>query len=307
MRGEIHIQLLGRFGIEFGGRRVGGFRCRGTQELIARLVLGRGRAHRRESLAECLWGHEAGGDPRRRLRQALWQAQTSLARSDESLKGVIQHLGPEWIQIDPAYTLVVDVESLQRAAEKVARLDRRSATAENLAEIEAALALYKGEFLEGSLSDWCILERERFNDLYVGLLERLMKLHQLRGDFRAGIEYGLRVLREDRARECTHRRLMRLYYRAGDRTGALRQYERCARALREELDVEPSRRTSELARKIRRDDADLTPAARSDARGALDAQAVLERLVELRELLNEASGQVQADIGRLTKIVHGRT
>ncbi len=303
---EVHLQLLGRFGIEFGGRRVGGFRCRRSQELLARLVLQRGRAHRREALAERIWAQDLGGDSRRRLRQALWQMQTTLGKADDSLKGLVQHLGAEWIQIDPDFTLVVDVETLQQAARKVTRLDARTAEQDDLAEIDAALALYEGEFLEGIFTDWCILERERINDLYVCLLERLMTIHQLRGDFRTGIECGLRVLREDRARERTHRRLMRLYYLTGDRTGALRQYERCAGALREELQVEPARRTVKLAGRIRRDDPAPGAAVGLGARGALDAEAVLERLVEVREHLNEVSGQVQADIGRLREIVHGR-
>ena len=97
------------------------------------------------------------------------------------------------------------------------------------------------------------------------------------------------MLREDRARERTHRRLMRLYYLAGDRTGALRQYERCAAALRQELDVEPSRRTSELERRIRRDDPGLAVAAGA---GTAGAEEVLERLVELQKRASLEPAQV---------------
>lgn len=306
VRGVVNIQLLGRFGIEFGGERVGGFRCRRTRELMARLVLERGRAHRRETLAEQIWGGQPNSDSRRRLRQSLWQAENSLAKADRSLKGLVEHLGAEWIQIAQGFEVTVDVESLQGASHRSRRLDAANADAAELGELDEALALYKGEFLEGTFSDWCVLERERVNDLYVCLLERLMKVHQERGEYRAGIEYGLRVLREDRARERTHRRLMRLYHLAGDRTGALRQYERCATALRQELDVEPSRRTGELLQKIRRDDPDLLPA--SEAGGdQVEAEVLLKRLLELRRLLNDASGQVQVDIGRLTKIVQGQT
>ena len=57
------------------------------------------------------------------------------------------------------------------------------------------------------------------------------------GEYEAGQNYGSIILGFDRARESTHRHLMQLYYLAGDRTGALRQYERCARALDAELGV----------------------------------------------------------------------
>jgi hypothetical protein len=46
---------------------------------------------------------------------------------------------------------------------------------------------------------------------------------------------------------------MRLRYLAGDRTGALRQFERCAAALDSELDVLPSRATVHLYEQIRGD------------------------------------------------------
>jgi len=44
---------------------------------------------------------------------------------------------------------------------------------------------------------------------------------------------------------------MQLQYMAGDRTAALRQYERCVVALDEDLGVKPDKRTVELYEKIR--------------------------------------------------------
>ena len=49
---------------------------------------------------------------------------------------------------------------------------------------------------------------------------------------------------------------MRLHYLAGDRTAALRQYERCLIALREELQVPPAQATEDLCKQIRADHLD---------------------------------------------------
>jgi hypothetical protein len=46
---------------------------------------------------------------------------------------------------------------------------------------------------------------------------------------------------------------MRLHYIAGDRTGALRQFERCRDALREELGIAPGERIRLLCEQIRAD------------------------------------------------------
>ena len=83
------------------------------------------------------------------------------------------------------------------------------------------------------------------------ILDKLLVYCMSHEEFEAGQRYGGLILRYDRARERTHQLLMRLHYLAGDRTGALRQYERCVVALREELGVRPDRRTVALYEEIR--------------------------------------------------------
>src|SRR5256885_11705620 len=92
--------------------------------------------------------------------------------------------------------------------------------------------------------------------MYLTLLDKLLCYCATHQDYETGQAYGALLLRHDRAHERTHRQLMRLHYRAGDRTAALRQYERCRTALSEELDVKPDRRTVTLYEQIRADQLD---------------------------------------------------
>ena len=121
--------------------------------------------------------------------------------------------------------------------------------------LEQAVHVYRGDFLEGCYQDWCIFERERLQNIYLNVLDKLMDHCQSTGDYEAGLAYGAQMLRLDRARERTHRRMMQMYYLAGDRTAALRQYDRCAAALSQELGVKPSQRTEILCEQIRNDSA----------------------------------------------------
>src|SRR5262249_5039304 len=110
--------------------------------------------------------------------------------------------------------------------------------------------------------------------------------------------YGDRILRYDRARECTHERLMRLRHLAGDRAGALRQYERCAFALEEELGVRPAERTVDLYERIRADAAvpDRSPVPRRTQQ-ALPAEndpaTLLPRLEAVRARVADLAREVQ--------------
>jgi DNA-binding SARP family transcriptional activator len=49
------------------------------------------------------------------------------------------------------------------------------------------------------------------------------------GDYPRALRHGTARLRSETAHERTHRRMMRLYHRLGDRTAALRQYQSCGR------------------------------------------------------------------------------
>jgi hypothetical protein len=67
--------------------------------------------------------------------------------------------------------------------------------------------------------------------MYLVMLDKLMWYCELQKEYETGILCGMRIMCYDRARERTHRRLMRLHCLNSDRTGALRQFEQCAAAL----------------------------------------------------------------------------
>ena len=127
--------------------------------------------------------------------------------------------------------------------------------------LQAALDVYRGDLLEGCFHEWCLYERERYQHMRLVILDNLINFCETQRDCPSGIEYGLQILRIDPARERTHRQLMRLYYLAGDRTGALRQYEQCVAWLHKELGVPPARQTLALYEQICKDQTMTTQSA----------------------------------------------
>ena len=128
------------------------------------------------------------------------------------------------------------------------------------------------------------------------ILDKLLVYCMSHEEFEAGQRYGGLILRYDRARERIHQLLMRLHYLAGDRTGALRQYERCVVALREELGVRPDRRTVALYEEIRgsQGNAPLDEMLTFDASTSL--LEVLCRLKQLQAMLARVQLRVKRDI-----------
>jgi DNA-binding SARP family transcriptional activator len=161
------------------------------------------------------------------------------------------HVGPEDVELKSGGSLWLDVETFEQAFAEAEGVKGRDLDPAQVDALDEAARLYRGDLLEGCYQDWCLFERERLQNMYFALLDKLMGYCEAHAQYDVGLAYGAQILRLDRARERAHRRMMRLYFLEGDRTAALRQYERCVKALEEELGVKPDRRTQQLYHHIR--------------------------------------------------------
>jgi DNA-binding SARP family transcriptional activator len=243
---ELVVKLFGRFHVESEGQSIEGLDAKKVQELFSYLLINRDHAHPRETLAGVLWDAQTTAQSKKYLRQALWQLQNSLQEVEDLSAEPILLVTPEWVRINPNANIHLDIGEFEKAFISTRRKRGRELIPEQIRALETASELYKGDLLLGWYQDWCIFERERLQSIYIALLDKLMGYFEAHGYYEDGILYGSRILAFDRARERTHRSLIRLYYLADDRTGALRQYQRCVLALAEELGVNPARRTDEL-------------------------------------------------------------
>ena len=243
---SLHVQLFGRFGVELDGRALGGLEARKVQELLSYLLIYRDRPHPRETLAGILWDAQSTPQSKKYLRQALWQLQNALQSVGKDDFEPILIIESEWIQINPKANIHLDVHEFEEAFKDTRGLRGRELVADQITALTAAVGSYQNDMLPGWYQDWCIFERERLQNMFIAIMDKLMGYCEAHGNYEEGISYGMRILGFDRARERTHRRLMRLHYLADDRTGALRQYKRCEAALEEELGVKPAKRTDEL-------------------------------------------------------------
>jgi DNA-binding SARP family transcriptional activator len=310
----LNIQLFGKFCVRRNEQVLDGFDARKVQELFCYLLLHRDHALPRETLASVLWPDTTTAQSKKSLRQALWQLQSALGSQCESTCERALLVEPEWIQLNAKADLWLDVASLEKAFQLVQKVPGQELGAEHVQILQNAVQLYQGPLLEGWYQDWCLYERERLQSMYLAMLDKLMWYCEAQRDYETGLLYGMRIMCYDRARERTHRRLMRLHYLNGDREAALRQYEQCADALNEELGVGPSKPTIALFEQIQADQLEgpetilVSNEMMTGTASMLEVVSpplleVLRHLAQLQEALYDLQEQVQQSIKVVEQLV----
>ena len=292
---RVDIHLFGRFSIDVGGSPIGRLDGQRVRELVAFLVINRRRDVGREALAATLWPQAAHGG-RKNLRHVLWQLHCAVGPAAPTPVVVADHGN---IMLDPDIDLCADLVALEDAHAELSRRGGSTLPAHVARAMSDAVAMYRGDLLEGSYDDWCLLERERYRTMYLDVVERLIAHAEDTDHLDEGIALGDLVLRHDRASERTHRRLMFMRYRSGDRTGAVRQYQSCVDALRSELDVAPGPAT-DAAFDLIRHGAPLPDHCDTDDPASIDRfGAALLLLEDLHATINEAQRLVEQAVAAL--------
>jgi DNA-binding transcriptional activator of the SARP family len=292
----LRIQLFGKFSLQRDSQLLKGLAANKEQELLSYLLVRRDRSHPRETLASVLWGNTSTERSKKYLRQALWHVQAALEAGEPTGTQllVVEH---NWVQLNLQREVWLDVEVFEQAFATTHDRPGNQLDASDAALLKNAVELYKGELLDGWYQDWCIFERERLQNIYLCMLEKLMGYCEKQSEYEGGQRYGSTILSYDRAHERTYRQLMRMHHKAGDRTGALRHYQRCVAALDEELGIKPERRTKELYEYIRNDEStEMDTAASASTPVGVSLPDILRRLKQLHSVLAGLQERVHRDI-----------
>lgn len=299
---KLQFHLFGRFSVQRDAQALKGLDANKEQELLSYLLIYRDRHHPRETLASLLWGDTSTSRSKKYLRQALWHMQSALEIKEPQGPQVLR-IEHDWIQLNLSCECSLDVAVFEQAYAATQGVPGKQLDSSSAALLKNAVELYKGDLLDGWYQDWCLFERERLQNMYLCILDKLMCYCEEHSEYEVGQSYGATILRYDRARELTYRQLMNLHYLAGDRTGALRQYERCVTALDELLGVKPERRTTALYEYIRSDGI-ANPESTKNQPASVGSIPVLNRLKRLQLVLEAVQKRIQRDIQAVEQDLH---
>ncbi|HLB46536.1 MAG TPA: AAA family ATPase, partial [Anaerolineales bacterium] len=208
--------------------------------LLAYLLLHRSQPIPRARLAFLLWPDVSETEAVTNLRRVLHALKRALPAPSDPSRDYVQadRQSVAW-NLDSDYWLdVQEFETLLTQGTPPA--------------LEQAVTLYTGDLLEEFYDDWVLSEREQLRIRYIDALNRLIVHQRTQRQFTQAIATARQLLARDPLHEKSHQQLMALLYLTGDRSSALRQYDKCCEALRQELEVEPLEETRALQGRILR-------------------------------------------------------
>jgi len=232
---RIHVSTLGRLVIRDEDRELAQLPA---QRLRCALLvyLAVERRATREQILSLLWPDRDPDRARHSLSQTLYELRTTLDGDWVESRG-------DLMSVDDDVT--ADVVEFEEAVKKEAW--------------SRAVEIYRGRFLD-SIYLVDTREFEGWVDRLQGRLSRLFRqaLGEAVGESRAAgnLEKALRLARRgvelDPLDDESQHQLVLLLAESGQRSAALKQYERYEQLLRDELDVEPLDQTMKLVRRIRK-------------------------------------------------------
>jgi DNA-binding SARP family transcriptional activator len=293
----VKIRLFGRCALESDATVIQDINCAKARELLGYLACHRERHLSREAVIGALWGDMQEEQGKRALRQTLWQLQTALGPFQITASRPFIEADGEWIRLNPDSGIWLDVARFEELEKMTRRIKGHPYTETQLAHLNEAVSIYRGQLMEDCFKDWCVRQRHEYNKCYLKMLTRLMNSQKESGDYEGAMTTASMVLREEPASESANGTLMLLYHNEGDRTSALRQFEQYKRTVREVFNVPPSKALSDLNKKIR-EDLGQEIISESDTKDA-KISAFEERVIAILESIREEMARNRKDIRHL--------
>jgi len=289
----LHVKLFGTFTIQRNDQINPHVPSRRVKDLLSYLLLTRGTRHARAHLAGLFWGDQEEQKAKHCLNTALWRLNRLLGSPPP---GAIPYLyaDAQYLGFNPTSDISVDVVEFETRCQLAASVGGHAPEHEATLYRDA-VQLYTADLLPDCYDDWCLIERERLQQLYLRALTHLMSFHSERGEHDDTARFAKAILGRDSLREDVHRDLIAALLAGGRAAAALQQYQSCEALLRDELGIAPMPETRALLATIL---AHTTAASRKPA-ATLPAAATRLGDLHVSSVVANALEQVRVSLAAL--------
>jgi ATP/maltotriose-dependent transcriptional regulator MalT/two-component SAPR family response regulator len=153
-------------------------------------------------------------------------------------------------QLNPELAYSIDTEEFEAHIAAAEEAKREKDARAFRASLEAAHALYRGEFMAGAYEDWAEERRHYFSEQFSRVLSALAKLSFQEKSWSSALKFANEALKEDPYREDMHRLVMKVFAAQSKPAAVKEQYESLQAILKKELGVEPAAETRRVYKEL---------------------------------------------------------
>lgn len=153
-------------------------------------------------------------------------------------------------QLNPDFSYNIDTEEFDRLVNEGETARRGREFDRCIKFYEAAVQIYRGDFMQGAYDDWVEEQRSYYREQYLRLLEALAAVAQKTQDWTRSLHLAQQILRDDPFREDVHCMIMRAHAAQGNRHAVKEQYQTLEKLLNRELGVEPAAETQKVYKEL---------------------------------------------------------
>lgn len=265
---NLQVRMLGEFSIQAGQNVISDAnnRTRKAWSLLAYLICQRGKVISQKKLISMFWSDESSTNPENVVRITFHRMRTQL---DKLWPGAGKELV---LYKDAGYTwndkaaISVDFERFEELCSGKAQDE-----GQRLAQLEEALEMYGGDFLDKQSSDiWVIPISTHFHNMYIAAALEAAGLLAGRGEHKKAAHICKKAIASEPYHEQLHQMLICQLAADGEMEEAGRVYENLSKRLFDDFGIRPSEETRAAYRK----------AVHSPSQQRLSMDTVMEQLRE---------------------------
>ncbi|SEG79301.1 DNA-binding transcriptional activator of the SARP family [Nonomuraea solani] len=220
------------------------------RSILGMLLLREGRAVTPNEMIDAVWGEEAPPRALGALRTYVSRLRTVLEpdRPARSRPELLTSIGRGYALRLPEDAL--DLVRFERGTHTAETARKAGRLTEAAAALRAALSLFEGEPLAGTVGPYSEHQRDRLIERRISVIETLMDVDLELGDHARVVSELIALTADHPLRERLRAQLMLAYYRCGRQGDALNVFTETREALIDELGIEPGPELTALHQRI---------------------------------------------------------
>jgi len=220
-----------------------------ARDILCYLVSRRHHRASKDTIIDTFWGETDFEAVEKNFHPTISHIRKAL-NSNQALKQNFLLYRDGDYQLNSEFSYRIDIEEFDRLLAEGENARRARNFEDCVKAYESALALYRGEFMQGSYEPWVEDQRSYYREQYLRLLEALAGVAQASQDWPKAMHFAQRIIGEDQFREDIHCLVMKAHAALGNRGAAREHFEGLKRLLQNELGVEPSQETKKLYQQL---------------------------------------------------------